>query len=86
MRLLGSSIVVHDLHPRVCADCEELGALDTAGVDEDVFARGDFAEPEALIHEPLVDQELYNFGFNFGFVITILQPGIFFLQPLLPPD
>ena len=59
---LGSSVVTHHLHPRVSADHEDFGTSDNAGVDEDDFACGDSSKAEAFVDEPLVDNELHDFG------------------------
>ena len=44
---LGSSIVVHDLHPRIFSDREYLGVNHSVCVNEDDFACRDFAKAEA---------------------------------------
>ena len=72
---------MHNLHPRVHADGEDFGTSDDAGVDEDDFACRDFATAEACVDEPLVDDELRDFGLvregvrEAGFVLFVLQLG-----------
>ena len=53
---------MHDLHPHVSADGENFGTTDDAGMDEDDFACGDLTKAEAFVNEPLVDDELHDFG------------------------
>ena len=55
-----SSIVVHDLHQRVSADREDLGALDSAGVDDDDLAGRGLAKPVARVNE--VDNDFNVLG------------------------
>ena len=89
---LGSSVVVHSLHPRASADREDFGTSDSVGLDEDDFACRDSAKAEASVDEPLVDDELHDFGpvrdgiREAGFVLFVFKLGVFFLQPLHPPD
>ena len=57
---LGSSIVVHHLHPRVSADLKHFSTLYGAGVDEDDLPCRGFAKAEALIDKPFVDDHLHD--------------------------
>ena len=52
---------MHNLHPRVSADCEDFGTSDNAYVDEDDFACWGFTKAEVSVDEPLVDDELHDF-------------------------
>ena len=54
--LLGPSMVVHHLHPRVSADREDHSTLHRAGVDENDLACWGSSEAIALVDEPLVDE------------------------------
>ena len=82
---------MHNLHPRVSTDGENFGTSDNAGVDEDDFACGDPSKAEAFVNEPLVDNELHDFGpvcegvWEAGFAFFIFQLGVFLLQPREPP-
>ena len=49
---LGSSIVVHHLHPRVSADLKYFSTLHCAGVDEDDLPCRGFTEAEASVDKP----------------------------------
>ena len=72
---------MHNLHPRVSADDQDLGTSDDAGVDEDDFACWDYAKAEAFVDEPLVDNELDDFGpvregvLEAGFALFVFQLG-----------
>ena len=60
--LLGTSVVANELRPSVSADHEHLCTSHEAGVDEDDFSSGGFAKVEALVDDPLVDDQLHDFG------------------------
>ena len=92
LTLLGSSVVVNNLHQRVSAKREDFGSSDNAGVGEDDFACGDSSKAEAFVEEPLVDNKLHDFGLvrggvrEAGFALFVLQLGVFnSLQPLQWP-
>ena len=77
--------VVHDLYPRVRADHEHFSTMHDAGMDEDSFACGDFANAEAFVDKPLVDDKLHGFGLV---TESFLQVGFTYLlssiaRPLL---
>ena len=84
---VGSSIVFHDLHPRVCADREDLGTLHSACVDEDDLACKNFVKAVALVDEPCGDCEFHHFGLvregfgQAGFLFLVLLLVILFVQP-----
>ena len=59
---LSSSVVVHDLRPRVRADREDLSVHHSACVDGDDLACEDFVKAKAFVDEPPVDDQLRDFG------------------------
>ena len=59
---LSSSVVVHDLRPRVRADREDLSVHHSACVDGDDLACVDFVKAKAFVDEPPVDDQLRDFG------------------------
>ena len=59
---LGTSVVADELRPCVSADHEHLCTSHEAGVDEDDFSSRGFAKVEALVDNPLVDDQLHDFG------------------------
>ena len=83
---------MHILHSRLSADGQDFGTSNNAGVDEDDFACQNFAKAKASVDEPLVDDELHNFGpvresvWEAGFAFFVFQLGVFLLQPGKPPD
>ena len=85
---LGSSVVVHHLHPRVSADREHFSTLHGAGVDEDDFACRGFPEAIALVDEPFVDEHLHGLRLirkgllKVGFVLGIIGFVLFSLHPV----
>ena len=59
---LGTGFVVHDLHPRVRADHEHFSSMHHDSMDENDLACRDLVKTEALVDDPLVNDQLYGFG------------------------
>ena len=59
---LSTSLVAHDLRPCFSADHEHLRALHDAGMDEHDLTSGSPAKAVSLVDEPLVDNQLHDFG------------------------
>ena len=57
---LGSSIVVHDLYPRICSDREYLSAHHSACVNEDDLACRDFAKAKPSVDKPFVNNHPHD--------------------------
>ena len=89
---LGTSRVADDLRPCDGADHEHLGALHNAGVDEDDFSCCRFAETEAFVDEPLVDDQSHDSGLvresflKVGFVLGIVDFILLLLHPTHSSD
>ena len=87
--LPSSSVVVHDLHPRICANREDLSNHHSACVDYD-FVCVNLAKAKDFVDEPLVDDQLRDFGLvrdgfsQAGFSLLVLLLVILFLQPFQP--
>ena len=82
--------VVRDLPPCFSADHEHLRALYDAGVDEHDHASGSPAKAVSLVDEPLVDNQLHDFGAvregssEAGFALLVFELGALSFQPLQP--